>query len=44
AMGGVSLSGAFGVYMGLITRVRELIWIAVGVLLMKMGNGKAPDK
>ncbi len=43
AVGGLAIPGAFGVYTGLITRVRELIWIAIGVLLMKIGNG-APSK
>lgn len=36
---GLSISSAFGVYTGLITRVRELIWIIIGVMLMKVGNG-----
>lgn len=39
ATGGLAISSAFGVYTGLITRVRELIWIVIGVLLMKVGNG-----
>lgn len=39
ATGGLAISSAFGIYTGLITRVRELIWIAIGVLLMKVGNG-----
>lgn len=39
ATGGLAMPGAFGVYTGLITRVRELFWIVVGVLLMKVGNG-----
>lgn len=38
AVGGLSISGAFGVYTGLITRVRELLWIVIGVALMKIGN------
>lgn len=38
AVGGLAIPGAFGVYTGLITRIRELIWITVGVLLMKVGN------
>lgn len=38
AVGGLAISGAFGVYTGLITRIRELIWIVTGVLLMKVGN------
>ncbi len=40
AVSGLSLSGAFGVYASLITRIRELIWIAIGVVLMKLGNSK----
>lgn len=38
AVGGLAIPGAFGVYTGLITRVREVIWIAIGVFLMKIGN------
>lgn len=38
AVGKLAIPGAFGVYTGLITRVRELLWIAIGVLLMKVGN------
>ena len=40
AVGGLSLSGAYGVYTALITRVRELIWIIIGLALMKVGNKK----
>lgn len=40
ATGKLSMSGAFGVYTGLLTRIRELIWIAIGVLLMKIGTKK----
>ncbi len=40
---GLSIPSAFGVYTGLITRVRELIWIIIGVMLMKVGNG-TPNK
>lgn len=40
AVGGLSLSGAFGVYTALITRVRELFWIVIGLALMKIGNKK----
>lgn len=40
AVGGLSLSGAYGVYTSLITRVREFVWILVGLVLMKLGNGK----
>lgn len=42
AVGGLAIPGAFGVYTGLITRVRELIWITLGVLLMKVGNDTEP--
>jgi len=41
AVSGLALSGAFGVYTGLIARVREVLWIVIGVLLMKVGNAKA---
>ena len=34
----LSISGAFGVYTGLITRVREVVWIVIGLALMKVGN------
>ncbi|MCD8166606.1 MAG: flippase-like domain-containing protein, partial [Bacteroides sp.] len=40
AAGSVAMSGAYGVYTALITRVREFVWITVGVLLMKIGNKK----
>lgn len=38
AVGGLSVSGALGVFTGLLTRVRELLWIVIGVALMKIGN------
>lgn len=38
AVGGLSIPEAFGVYTGLLTRIREIIWIAIGLLLMKIGN------
>ena len=38
AVGGLAIPHAFGVYTGLLTRVRELIWIVIGVALMKVGN------
>ena len=38
ATGGLAIPSAFGIYTGLITRVRGLIWIVIGVLLMKVGN------
>lgn len=40
AVAGLSLSGAFGVYAALLTRVRELFWIIVGLVLVKFGNKK----
>ncbi|MBQ0060440.1 MAG: flippase-like domain-containing protein [Bacteroidaceae bacterium] len=36
----LSMKSAFGVTTGLITRVRELIWIVIGMALMKVGNGR----
>ena len=41
AVGGLSLAGAYGVYTGLIVRLRELVWTAVGLLLIKLGNKPA---
>ena len=38
ATGGLALTGAFGIYTGLIIRIRELIWIGIGMMLMKVGN------
>ncbi|KAA6323504.1 hypothetical protein EZS27_027059, partial [termite gut metagenome] len=40
AVSGLSLSGAYGVYTALIIRVREFVWIVIGLALMKMGNKK----
>lgn len=36
----LSMKSGFGVTTGLITRVRELIWIAIGLIIMKIGNNK----
>ena len=44
ATGGLAISSAFGVYTGLITRVRELISIVIGVALMKVGNGTTNNR
>lgn len=38
AVAGLSLPAAFGVLAGLLTRVREVIWIVLGIGLMKVGN------
>lgn len=38
AVGGLSLSGGYGVYAALITRVREMVWIVIGLVIMKIGN------
>jgi uncharacterized membrane protein YbhN (UPF0104 family) len=40
AVSGLSLSGAYGIYTALIIRVREFIWIVIGLALMKIGNKK----
>ena len=34
------MNGAYGVLTGLITRLRELIWVAIGLLLIRLGNKK----
>lgn len=38
AVGGLSLSGAYGVYAALLTRVRELVWVVIGLVILKIGN------
>lgn len=38
AVGGLSMSGAYGVYTALITRLREMVWIVIGLALIKVGN------
>lgn len=35
ALKSIGLSSGLGLYMGIVTRIRELFWIAIGVLLMK---------
>ena len=35
---GMHLNGAYGVLTGLITRLRDMFWIAVGLLLIRIGN------
>ena len=37
------MSPALGVYVGLITRLRELLWIVIGMVLIKVGNRKPGD-
>lgn len=34
------MNGAYGVLTGLITRLRELFWIAVGLIFIRLGNKK----
>ena len=36
----LGLSGAAGLFVSIICRVREIIWIVIGLLLMKIGNKK----
>lgn len=38
ATGGLAMTKAFGVYTSLIVRLREIVWIIVGIVLMKIGN------
>ncbi len=34
------MKSAYGVLTGLLTRIRELVWIAIGLLLIRVGNEK----
>ena len=38
ATGGLAMTKAFGVYTSLIVRLREIVWIVIGIALMKVGN------
>lgn len=40
--GVMHMSGAYGVLTGLVTRLRELFWIAIGLLLIRIGNKNTP--
>ena len=40
AVDGMRMAGAYGVFAALLTRVRELVWIVIGLALMKVGNSK----
>lgn len=42
--GGLNMSGTYGVLTGLITRLREMFWIAVGLLLIRVANADSPRK
>ena len=44
AVDGLHMSPALGVYVGLITRLRELLWIVIGMVLIKVGNRKPGDR
>lgn len=44
AVGGLAMSGAFGVLAGLLTRIRELIWVAIGILLIKIGKKNSAEQ
>lgn len=38
AAGGLSVPSAYGLYTALIARLRELVWTAVGIILIKIGK------
>lgn len=43
AVTGLSMSGAYGVYTALLTRVREIVWIVIGLILIRIGNNESDD-
>lgn len=36
----MGINPGFGIYMGLVTRIRELIWIGIGLILMRIKKSK----
>jgi len=40
AAAGLQMPGAYGVYVALVTRLRELVWTVLGILLVKICHGK----
>ena len=42
-MGGLNISSAIGVYIGLINRVREFFWIFIGLLLIQIKKPNISD-
>ncbi len=40
AAGGLSVPSAYGLYTALIARLRELVWTAVGIILIKIGKNR----
>lgn len=44
AISALGLPGSMGIYVSLVTRVRELVWICIGVLLMKVLPSYMPRK
>ncbi len=43
AIAGLSMTSGVGIFVGLICRVRDLLWIVIGVLLMKMWNKRPAE-
>ena len=43
AVGGLAIPTSIGVYTGIISRVREIFWIVIGIILMKIGNKTTRD-
>jgi uncharacterized protein (TIRG00374 family) len=42
AFSALGFPGSIGIYVSLVTRLRELAWIGIGVLFMKVGSGFMP--
>ena len=42
-MGGLNITSAIGVYIGLINRIREFFWILIGLLLIQFRKPKTTD-
>ena len=42
SVNGLGMTASAGIFVALIVRVRELIWTAIGLMLIKLGKANSP--